>query len=62
VMSVPIAVKGAAFEFGPPRTLFLGASDISGLTATPDGQRFLGTRRVTFTAPISLILNWKPPR
>ena len=61
LMSVPLVRKGANLEAATPRALFTLKST-SGYEASPDGQRFLVTAVVSEASPISVILNWKPPR
>jgi serine/threonine protein kinase len=62
LVAVPVSRRGGVLEFGAPRTLFtfpLGWT--GGFDPSPDGQRFLITRKVTEASPITVILNWKPP-
>ena len=61
LMSVPLVRKGATLETATPRALFTLTST-SGYESSPDGQRFLVTAVVSEASPISVILNWKPPR
>jgi serine/threonine protein kinase/Tol biopolymer transport system component len=61
LMSVPIVRQGASLETATPRALF-ALKSTSGYEASPDGQRFLVTAVVSEASPISVILNWKPPR
>jgi hypothetical protein len=62
LVAVPVSRRGGVLQFGAPRTLFtfpLGWT--GGFDPSPDGQRFLITRKVTEASPITVILNWKPP-
>ena len=61
LMAVPVMRGGTSLELGTPRMLFRFPQGWGGFyQAAPDGQRFLITRTVTDTSPITVILNWKP--
>jgi eukaryotic-like serine/threonine-protein kinase len=61
VMSVPVALTASSVEPGIPVALFalsLGAA----YHVSPDGQRFLIDEITKEASPITILLNWKPPR
>jgi serine/threonine-protein kinase len=69
LMAVTISAKGSAFEASPPTALFQtrragGGSNIVGrgpqYDVTPDGHFLINTEAGSGTAPITLLLNWKP--
>lgn len=60
VMAVPIVVNGSTIKAGTAVTLFSMATG-SEYTASPDGQRFLISQVTEQAAPITVLLNWKPP-
>jgi eukaryotic-like serine/threonine-protein kinase len=65
MMAVPIAVTGASFESGTPASLFTIRTPPTseGEYAVAADGRFLINQPVpdTTVAPITLILNWRPP-
>ena len=71
LMAVPVTAQGATFEAGTPVTLFPtriasaagGAAGKQQYAVSRDG-RFLINQTVeeSTTTPITLILNWKPPK
>lgn len=62
LMAVSIVSRGAVLEASPPRSLFtLPGAPLDGYEPSPDGQRFLVGIVTSEAAPISIILNWKPP-
>jgi serine/threonine protein kinase len=61
MMAVPVNESGSTLVVGTPRVLF---TLIAGDRSMPsyDGQKFLVNRVVAAPPPISIILNWKPPK
>jgi Tol biopolymer transport system component len=62
VMSVPITLTGGRVEPGTPAPLFAIPRGSTLFQASPDGQRFLIDELVKEPAPITILLNWRPPR
>jgi len=69
LMSVSIAREAGQMRVGPPVPLFQTHAAATSAIArqqsvvAADGQRFLvNTVEETATLPITLVLNWKPPR
>ena len=61
LMSVAITSKGSSVEAGRPVALFT-RPPLSDWDPAPDGQRFLINKVVKDPAPITVVLNWKPPQ
>ena len=61
LMSVAITSKGSSIEAGRPAALFT-RPPLSDWAPAPDGQRFLINKVVKDPAPITVVLNWKPPQ
>jgi serine/threonine protein kinase/Tol biopolymer transport system component len=61
LMAVPITPKGSTVEAGKPVALFTLPS-LSDYEVTRDGQRILINKVVKDPAPITVVLNWKPPK
>ena len=61
VMAVRIVTAATRVEAGRPHALFT-LSTMSGYEPAPDGKRFLTFKLVSPASPITVILNWKPPR
>ena len=61
LMTVPFATNGPRVEPGTPSVLF-ALSQGAGYEASTDGQRFLLNEVTKNPSPITIILNWKPPR
>ena len=71
LMAVPIAATATAFEAGTPTALFQtrrvgGGSNVVGRShqydVAPDGRFLINVEAGSGAPPITLILNWKPPR
>ena len=70
LMAVPITTQGATLEPGTPVALFQTRNTLSGSTTArgqyavaPDGRFLINvTTGDATSSPITLLLNWKPPR
>jgi dipeptidyl aminopeptidase/acylaminoacyl peptidase len=61
VVSTPVETKGASIEVGAPLALF-SIPPGTYYEVSPDGQRFLIEEITRDVSPITILLNWKPPR
>ena len=61
LMAVPVATNGPRVEPGTPNELF-SLSPRTFYESSTDGQRFLLNEITKAPSPITIILNWKPPR
>ena len=61
VVALTVEPRGSELIPGAPRELF-NPRGLEFITPAPDGQSFLALKNVSPVSPVSILLNWKPPR